>query len=784
MGDITQALRAAQSGLLANQTALNIVSQNVANVNTVGYSRKIIQQESVVLAGQGAGVSISDFTRVVDKGLIKSIRIELAELNDVLVQESYYERLQETFGTPGDDTSIAHILEEFKEAAELLAVSPDRILEQSEVVRQAQAAVEKFASMSRTIQELRLQADQQITEIVTEINQLTSGIDQLNDDIIRFGSTGNDTTDLEDQRDNKIDRLSELVDIRFFSRNDGDVVVFTSSGLTLVDTIPPTVTHTASASVSSTSTVAGGQIDGIYVGEQLAINDLTTQARGGQIAGLIEMRDDILPNLQSQLDELAAQLRDQINLVHNRGTPFPGHQELTGQRIFALPSEQTISFTNSSDSVLVLMDSDGNETLSIRMSQLLDDDDNTGAGDTTDPVYGQVYGDGEDYRGGITITELAARLEDFFQLNGSPSATVSLNSQSQLSINLNNTSLGFGFRDETASSNGSSNTDASIRFDSDADGTVDETVSGFSSFFGLNNLFVDGLAENIYDSNVLSSSFVSTSAVLSFRDTNTPEDGSGDPTYLGQIVVPAGATLQQIADLINNGGTDTNGVFYPVGAPVAGTSFSAVDNITASVIPDGTGFRLRIAHDDGLSFTVTHSASPGGAPATAGTTLISELGLKEADVRVSTALTVRSDIVAAPSLVSSGRLEWDAEKGQAGDYLTAPGSNGVAEELAAILSNPNSFSVSGGLPAFNVSFSEYASSIIARNSSKSDSNSRQIDSQRTLTQCLQFKSDSIRGVNLDEELADLIVFEQAFSAAARVISVIQEMIDRLEQAVA
>lgn len=773
MGDITQALRAAQSGLLANQTALNIVSQNVANVNTQGYSRKIIQQQSVVLSGQGAGVSIADFTRVVDTGLIKSIRIELAELNDVLVQESYYERLQETFGAPGDDTSIAHILEEFKEAAELLAVSPDRILEQSEVVRQAQAAVEKFAAMSRTVQELRLQADQQITEIVTEINQLTGDIDQLNDDIIRFGSTGNDTTDLEDQRDNKIDRLSELVDIRFFSRNDGDVVVFTSSGLTLVDTIPPTVTHTASATVSSTSTVAGGQIDGIYVGERLSINDLTTQARGGQIAGLIEMRDEILPNLQSQLDELAAQLRDQVNLAHNRGTPFPGHQELTGQRIFALPSEQTISFANSTDTVLALMDSDGNQTLSVRMSEIL-----------TGTAYGQTYGDGTNDTTGITITELAARLEDFFQLNGSPSATVSLNSQSQLSINLNNTSLGFGFRDESASSNGSSNTDSSIRFDSDADGTVDETVSGFSNFFGLNNLFVDGLAENIYDSNVLSSSFVSTSAVLSFRDTNTPEDGSGDPTYLGQVVVPAGATLQQIADLINNGGTDTNGVFYPVGAPVAGTSFSAVNNITASVVPDGTGFRLRIAHDDGLSFTVTHSASPGGAPATAGTTLISELGLKEADVRTSTAMTVRSDIVASPGLVSSGRLEWNADKGQAGEYLTSPGNNGVAEELAAILSNPNSFSVSGGLPALNVGFTEYASSIIARNSSQADTNSRQIDSQRTLTQSLQFKSESIRGVNLDEELADLIVFEQAFSAAARVISVIQEMIDRLEQAVA
>jgi len=772
MGDITQALRAAQSGLLANQTALNIVSQNVANVNTVGYSRKIIQQQSVVLTGQGAGVSIADFTRVIDKGLIKSIRQELGELNNVSVQEGYYQRLQETFGTPGDDTSIAHILEEFKEAAELLAVSPDRILEQSELVRQAQAAVEKFASMSRTIQDLRLQADQQIAAIVSEMNLLTAGIDQLNDDIIRFGSTGNDTTDLEDQRDNKIDRLSELVDIRFFSRNDGDVVVFTSSGLTLVDTIPPTISHESAAAMSSTSTVANGQIDGIYVGERLAINDLTTQARGGQLAGLLEMRDDVLPNLQAQLDELAAQLRDQINLVHNRGTPYPGHQELSGQRIFALPQEQTISLSGTNDVAIVLMDTNGEQTITVRLSEIL-----SGTGN------GQTFGDGTDDSTAITITELAARLEDFFQLNGAPSASVTMNAQSQLSINLNNTSLGFGFRDESGTADGSSFADASIRFDKDGDGTVDETVSGFSNFFGLNNLFVDGLAENIYDSNVLSSSFVSTSAVLSFRDANTPDTGSG-PEYLGQVVIPAGATLQQIADLINNGGTDTSGMFYPVGAPVAGTSFPAIENITASVVPDGTGFRLRIAHDDGLSFTLTHSASPGGAPATAGTTLLSELGMKEADVRVSTAISVRQDIISAPSLVSSGRLEFDATKGQAGEYLTSPGSNGVAEELSAMLSNSNSFAVSGGLPSLNVSFTEYASSIIARNSSLADTNDRKIDSQRTLTESLQFKSDSIRGVNLDEELADLIVFEQAFSAAARVISVIQEMIDRLEQAVA
>ncbi len=758
MGDITQALRAAQSGLLANQTALNIVSQNVSNVNTEGYSRKIIQQQSVVLAGQGAGVAIADFTRNIDKGLIKTIRLEIAELRGESVQENYFARLQETFGAPGDNTSISHILQEFKEASELLAVTPDRTLEQSEFIRQAQRLVEKMEDMSSTIQDLRLQADNQITDVVEEINRITINIDQLNDDIIRFGATGNDVTDLEDQRDEQVDRLAELVDIRFFSRNDGDIVVFTSSGQTLVDTIPPVITHTSAAAMTPTSTVAGGQIDGIFVGDRIPGNDLTNKLRGGELKGLVELRDDVLPNLQAQLDELAAAIRDQMNLVHNRGTPFPGRQDATGSKIFALPSEQTIAFANSTDTALVLTDNSGNETISVRMSEIL-----------TGTAFGQTYGDGSNDTAAITITELAARLEDFLQLNGAPSASVQLNGQSQLSILVNNTSLNFAFRDESASTKGSSQTDASISFDSDGDGDVDETISGFSNFFGLNDLFVDGQTNNLRDSNVLSSGFVSTAGTLHFRDALTPQSG-GTPQYLGQIAIPAGSTLQEIADLINNGGTDTTGQLG-----TAGATFAAVTNVTASVIPEGSGFRLRIAHDNGSTLIMTEGANDN---------LFSELGLHSADIRASASLSVRADLVSTPGLLSTGQLQFDSTKGVAGEYITAAGDNANAEAMAAALTNTQSFTTAGGLPNLSVSFTEYASSIIARSSSLADTNSRIIETQKNLTDSLIFKSDSIRGVNLDEELANLIVFEQAFSAAARVISTIQEMIDRLEQAVA
>ncbi|MEK9723485.1 MAG: flagellar hook-associated protein FlgK, partial [Rhodospirillaceae bacterium] len=287
MGDITLALKVAQSGLLSNQEALHTVSNNVANVNTKGYSRKIVNFEQVSVAGVGAGTQVSEISRRVDQGLLKTLRIENGELNTFTIQEDYFSRMQDLFGAPADNTSISHIIEEFGEALELLAVAPEKSLESAEVVRRADDMLQKLKSMSETIQELRVQADKEIADLVLQINTITGKIDQLNDDIIANSSVGRDVSDLKDQRDLELDKLSKIVDIRYFSRSDGDVVVFTEAGNTLVDTVPPTVTHVAASSISATSTHAEGDISGIYVGTVIAANDITNSIREGQLKGLI-----------------------------------------------------------------------------------------------------------------------------------------------------------------------------------------------------------------------------------------------------------------------------------------------------------------------------------------------------------------------------------------------------------------------------------------------------------------------------------------------------------------
>jgi len=732
MGDITQALRTAQSGLLVNQQALNTVSNNISNVNTPGYSKKVITFENVAVAGVPAGVKISSVSRKIDEGLLKSLRIEFGELATLTEKTEYYARMQELFGSPGDNTSLSHTLEELGEAAELLAVSPDKALEAAEFVRRAVDVTNQLQSMSETIQELRLQADNAISDEISEINTITAQIDQLNDDIISNGTVGRDVTDLQDQRDLQIDKLAAIVDIRYFFRSDGDAVVFTTAGRTLVDTVPPTLSHTAASSITPTTTHAEGDITGIFVGTAVASNDITNEVREGKLKALIDLRDELLPNLQSQIDEFAAELRDAVNLVHNRGAPFPGSQTMSGERIFIASTTQTMTLDSTSgadDVTITLFDSTGDQHKTTTLETIM-----------TSSMYGSAV---QAANGPWTISEVAATVEDWLQENASSSATASIDTSGKLQINLNTTTYNLAFRDETATANGSTAEDASIGFDSNGDGNIDETISGFSNFFGLNDFFVDTVADNVHESNVLASSFETTAATLTFRDST----GS-----LGSLPVTTGTSLTDLATNITNN----------------------ITNVTASVIPDGSGVRLRISHDNGSSMTVTQAASE---------TLLTTMGVHRADVGISQVLTVRSDIQSTPALISTGRPQWDSNRGTSGEYFMSTGDDTIAQQMTSVFTTENAFDQAGGLASVSLKFSNYAAEVLANNASLADVNDRTIESQRAPTESLQFKSDSNRGVNLDEEMADLIVFEQSFAAAARVISVIQNMIQALERAV-
>ena len=107
----------------------------------------------------------------------------------------------------------------------------------------------------------------------------------------------------------------------------------------------------------------------------------------------------------------------------------------------------------------------------------------------------------------------------------------------------------------------------------------------------------------------------------------------------------------------------------------------------------------------------------------------------------------------------------------------------IAKAMAEAINAPTSFKVSGALPNVSTSFAERASAIVATNASLASTHERNAEAQQSLTESLERQFESERGVNLDEEMANLIVFEQAFSAAARIISTIQRMFEALERVI-
>ena len=722
-GDITLALRTVQSGLLASQSALNTVANNISNVNTPAYSRKIVNLETRVIAGTGAGVQISDITRQVDEGLLRSMRRESSTLQGFDSQISIYDRLQDLFGAPADNNSFAHITQDFTTAAEMLVVSPNRFIEQSNLVRWAQQLTESLHAMTATIQELRLQADIAIGEHTDRINKLIVRIGDLNDSLIANSTTGRDVSDFRDQRDAVVDELASLIDIRYFTRSDGDVVVYTTNGRTLVDKIPGVLSHDVASTTAETMSHAGGQIDGLYIGDKIAGNDLTNSIQGGKLKGLIEARDQVLPKLQSELDHFAAMIRDTVNQVHNRGVPFPGLQSMTGTRTFVEPASQTIKLDPTSavdDVTIALFNSTGDQSAVTTLNTIM------------------VAAGFANY-GAWKINDVASTLQSWLQANGAATATVAVNALGKFAINLSQPSLGLAFRDQTASANGSTHQDAEIGFDANFDGTVDATVYGFSNFFGLNDFFTDNLADNIHESDVITGTFSSGAATLVFRDSNAQIGAS--------LIVPAGTSLQGIADLINNNYT----------------------KLTAAVVPDGAGNRLRIAHANGSSFTITQSAG----------SLLGTLGMHVSDIRTASALAVRDDIVLTPSLISRGTVQWNPDLGAAGLYYTSLGDDSAALMLAQALNTNVAFKTAGHLGALTTSFSGYATQVLAENSNRADNNASDAELSKLLFDSLKTKSDNVRGVNLDEEMSSLLLFQQSYAAAARVVSVIQRMFDAL-----
>ena len=718
------ALTSAISGLSTAQAGLDVISSNIANVNTEGYTRKIFVPQSVVLAGQGAGVQIGDIINNVDQNLLKDTRNARSQVGLLATTSSYYKRIQDTFGTTQSNSSVSNQLNRLQQEFSTLTTTPETVSQQLAAVQAGLSVANSLSSMSKTVQTLRLNADREIEGAVNDINSYLANISALNDQISFGQSTGRQTEDLEDKRDVALNKISDLIDIRYFKNANGSLTVFTSDGTTLVDSQAVKMSHVALTQVAPSSSYAGGDFNGVFAG----VRDITTSLRSGKLKSLVDMRDSTLPDMQAQLDQLAKSLNDQINQVHNRGASFPTMtNNIIGSRTFVDSAQQTLTFSGAEPSV-VLYGTDGKQIASSRVL------------DTT----------GINFTNGGTVDDLAGQMQTWIQAQDPQlvNATVAVNSAGKFTVNLGTDTIGVAFRDEESAIKGSAQKDVSVAIDLDADGQNDKTYTGFSNFLGLNDYFTTTPNLTQWDSGFKPANYttgITAAATINFSDATSMASGTNT---ISSITINPGDTLTQIRDKIN------------ADSLLAG-------RITADVIPEGSGQRLRIQHILGEKLLVTQSG---------GTNAMDVLGLDYSATGASQNIAVNQTLVDDSSKVSRGQLQLNP---LTGEYLLAPGENSIASQMAGLLSGPASFQPAGSLSGTNVTFQDYGASIVSHSSTAAAAADTNLKLQSDLKDSLDLKQSAGAGVNLDEEMSQLMVFQQTYAASAKVISTTSQLFDIL-----
>jgi flagellar hook-associated protein 1 FlgK len=317
MGGLFQGLEVGKRALLTHQLTMNVIGHNVANVSTPGYTR----QRTLVTTAQpletanfiiGNGVDAKTINQVRDLFLTRQFRRESRALGEWTYREKALAEIETFFGEPNDE-GLGNVLNKFWTSWLDLSNNPESQAARSAVVSQANTLVNSFHTLDRQLLEMRMSANMDVADRVTQINQIARQIANLNRQIVNEELGQQKANDLRDQRDYLIDGLAKVVDVTTADKANGSTTVYIS-GLAIVE----------NADTFELQTVTNSS-------EKQAAYDIVWQntktkvkITGGELHGILEARDAVIPEYQKQLDQLAGTIIRRVNALHRAGIGLSG----------------------------------------------------------------------------------------------------------------------------------------------------------------------------------------------------------------------------------------------------------------------------------------------------------------------------------------------------------------------------------------------------------------------------------------------------------------------------
>lgn len=321
---LTNIMSSATTGLMAAQTGLRTVSDNIANVNTAGYVRKVVNQAPLVASGMGVGVDITGISRAADAFLQRAALTARSGSAQAGVQAEALDRAQALFGDPSGSSSFFTRLDEVYAAFSAAAGDAASSIQRGAAIDSVTDFLNEASRISTSLKSLGSEADARIGGAVDRANQLLGQIDSLNTDISRAQVEGRDSTGSENIQAQLIDELSGLIDISISGRNNGGSVIRASDG---------TVLAGGGGAATLSYVRADGALGEIAVTLPGASGQAALRARltSGEIRGLLDLRDRELPAIGDQLSEFVTKAVDELNRAHNAASSVPAPATLTGR---------------------------------------------------------------------------------------------------------------------------------------------------------------------------------------------------------------------------------------------------------------------------------------------------------------------------------------------------------------------------------------------------------------------------------------------------------------------
>ncbi len=324
MGGLLTALNAGKTSLSTNQKSIEIVGNNIANVNTEGYSRQRAELEQIPAVNfgdffVGQGVTVSNVKRDYNIFISRQLQEKSIAFGEESGRSTPLTELERIFSI--SDESIASEMDRFFDAWQQLTTNPSGQVERDMVLQRGKLLGDAFRNTSEELDTVRENINNSIVAKVDDLNEKITEIAKLNDRINLVEASGQTANAARDQRDLLVKDLSQSLGVQTYTDGRGMLAVQLPGGMPLVQ----------GNMAMTIETVTTGSDVNLQVNIAGTVRDIHLQDMGGEFRGLFETRDVFMAGLRTDLDNLAVELTSAVNNVHQNGYGLDGTNT---QRLF------------------------------------------------------------------------------------------------------------------------------------------------------------------------------------------------------------------------------------------------------------------------------------------------------------------------------------------------------------------------------------------------------------------------------------------------------------------